>query len=277
MQFRLIDYALWFASPLIQLAMGIVMYRGRLHEDYFWFFGYTIVAVVSDVILFILHNRSYTLYYNGYYVTLGLCVFLGAGVLQEVVINASTFDKASRRLFTVLLLGSAGVFALGIPGALSQSSGILTDLLFVTDRCVRVASCLLLLFLFLRSHISLKSLSFGIALGYGGFAFINLFIVSMLTGHGVFRQSFLSQLNSSAYLLATLIWLRYVMWARDRDGNPIRPARSAGNTEARSIAYCIVPRGRRLLRHIVDRFDNHELSTSPAACSRLTSVPTSRQ
>lgn len=254
--------------------MVIVMYRRRLHEDYFWFFGYTIVAVVSDVILFILHNRSYTLYYNGYYVTLGLCVFLGAGVLQEVVINASTFDKASRRLFTVLLLGSAGIrsrYTRGVEPILWYLDGPA-----FCHRPLR-ASCLLLLFLFLRSHISLKSLSFGIALGYGGFAFINLFIVSMLTGHGVFRQSFLSQLNSSAYLLATLIWLRYVMWARDRDGNPIRPARSAGNTEARSIAYRIVPRGRSLLRHIVDRFDNHELSTSPAACSRLTSVPTSRQ
>ena len=280
MQLHLADYALWFASPLIEFVVAVLMYRRRLHEDYFWFFGYVVLGVVSNPILFILRGQSYTLYYYGYYVNLGLAVLLGVGVLHDVLINTFISGRASRRLFAVLVLGSAAVWALGLLGVLNQSGGTLMDLLFVTDRGVRFVSCLLLLVLYLlgwRWRLSLKSLPFGIALGYGGFALVNLFVFLVLPYRAGWKQASLSRLNSFAYCLGTLVWLRYVIWARDRDGNPMPPAHRAGSARSRSVMYRIVPRGQRFLRDMADGFSSQEVGASAAARSRLARVPTSRQ
>lgn len=283
MHLHLVDCALWFMSPLIQFVIAIVMYHRRLHRDYFWFFNYSVLAAVCGPFLWILYGHSYTAYYYAYYVILGLDILPGLGVCQDVLLNAFRFNVASRRLFGILIQGSAAVFAVSLLAAVGRTPSYATDELILAYRGMRYLGCLLLLLLFVagwRSKLSFKSLPFGIALGYGGFSLVSLFVSLILLGTGMWPQSFLSRLNSFAYLLSTSIWLLYVIWARDPDGNPILPARSGGNAEERSVMYRIVPRGQRFLRKSsakATRLTTQELGISPPPRSRLSSVPTSRQ
>ncbi len=88
--------------------------------------------------------------------------------------------------------------------------------------------CGLVFFLLLFSEylgISRRNLLFGIALGFGLFASVNMLVASGLSHAGVVHVSVLRWINSAAYNLSALIWLGYTLLA---------PARSSALAVIRS-------------------------------------------
>jgi hypothetical protein len=86
-------------------------------------------------------------------------------------------------------------------------TGILT-----LQRSVRVVQCGLVLFLLVFSRYlgtSWRQKSFGIALGFGAFASVELSLVAM--GSVLDNQRMSSFINMAAYNLTILIWLGYVL------------------------------------------------------------------
>ena len=69
---------------------------------------------------------------------------------------------------------------------------------------------MILLLLCFRKHlgVSLGSIDFGIALGFGLFAATNMLIMGIARVAGQYHTA-LSQINVFAYLAASLIWLAY--------------------------------------------------------------------
>ena len=79
--------------------------------------------------------------------------------------------------------------------------------------------CGLVFFLLLFSEylgISRRNLLFGIALGFGLFASVNMLFVSAISHTGVVHVSVLRWANSAAYNLSVLIWLGYTLMAPSR-------------------------------------------------------------
>src|SRR5271157_3618688 len=87
MHLRLIDYVLWFSAPTIELGVLVTMYRRGLQRDYPYFFNYIILSVLSEPILFVIQRQSYTLYYYGYWVSIGLTTLVSFAVLNEIFQN----------------------------------------------------------------------------------------------------------------------------------------------------------------------------------------------
>ena len=82
------------------------------------------------------------------------------------------------------------------------------------ERGVRVMQCGLVLFLFLASFyfgLPWQSPLFGIALGFGVFASIELAAVAVRSQVGAAADSVLSQINSAAYSFGVMIWLCYLL------------------------------------------------------------------
>jgi len=225
MHLRLLDYALWVTSPVLQTAVVVLLMRRGLHREYPFFFNYTILSIVSEPILFFVHEyASYTAYYYAYWINTGLSVLVSFMVLQEIFNEAFRPYEALRDLGVILFRWSALVVMLvGVMWAVNSGqnsdNGAVTDVILLASRSVRLMQCGLVFFLLLFSEylgISRRSLLFGMSLGFGLFASVNMLVVTGMTHHGIVPQSTLSKINSAAYSVAALIWLGYTVIAPAR-------------------------------------------------------------
>src|SRR5215471_17647976 len=186
MHLRLLDYALWVTSPVLQTAVVVLLLRRGLHREYPFFFNYTILAIVSEPILFFVHEyASYTAYYYAYWINTGLSVLVSFMVLQEIFNEAFRPYEALRDLGVILFRWSALVVMLvGVMWAVNSGqnsdNGAVTDVILLASRSVRLMQCGLVFFLLLFSEylgISRRSLLFGMSLGFGLFASVNMLVV----------------------------------------------------------------------------------------------------
>ena len=222
MHLRLIDYVLWLAAPTMQLGVLMAMYRRGLQRDFPYFFYYTIFAVGHEPITFFV-RKSYALYYYSYWVSIALTSVLSFAVLYEIFKNAFRPYEALRDLSVILFRWSALVILL-VAGMWAITSyptqdGSITNAVLLAERSVRLMQCGLVFFLLLFSEylgISRRNLLFGIALGFGLFASVNMLVASGLSHAGVVHVSVLRWVNSAAYNVSVLIWLGYTLMAPSR-------------------------------------------------------------
>jgi hypothetical protein len=236
MHFRTLDFALWLTTPLLQAGVLVAMFRRGLHKDYPWFFNYTILQVVSVPILAGLMLWSYTAYYYAYYGNLALSILLSFAVLQEIFKDAFRPYENLRDLSIILFRWSAlVVFLVAVMWAINaghspngvNDNGTITDVMMLGDRSLRLMQCGLVFFLLLFNEylgIPHRSLLFGISLGFGLFAAVNMLVATAVSHNGVLSKVVLSRLNSFAYLTAVIIWLGYTFAAAPSRSKSEEPA-----------------------------------------------------
>ena len=220
MHLRLADYVLWFATPIIQAGVLLAMFRRGLHREYPFFFNYTILQVVSVPVLAFLMYESYTVYYYAYWVNMGLSVLISFAVLQEIFKDAFKPYENLRDLSLILFRWCALVAMLVAvmwainTGRGADINGTVTDMMMLAERSVRLMQCGLVFFLILfSSYLGLphRSLLFGISLGFGFFAALNMLVATAVSHQHVLSSAALSRVNAVAYLIAVCIWLGYTM------------------------------------------------------------------
>ena len=223
MHFSLTDYFFWLASPLFQVGVLISLFRRGLHKEYPYFFNYTLLQVLSVAFLLAVQH-SQSLYYYGYWVITALSVLISFAVLQEIFKEAFRPYEALRDLSVILFRWSILVLVLvGGMWAISTkpSDGLdsITTVILAADRSVRLMQCGLVFFLVLFSEylgISRRHMVFGIALGFGLFASVNMLVATGMSHPSVVHASVLSRINCAAYDIAALIWLGYTALAPAR-------------------------------------------------------------
>ncbi len=221
MHLRLSDYALWFSTPILLGGVLVVMWRRGFHKDYPYFFNYIVLQALSDPVLALISARfSYTAYYYAYYVHLGLSFLISFAVLQEIFQDAFRPYEALRDLSAILFRWSALVILLvGVMWAINATQKSEADwvmnMILVADRSLRMMQCGLVFFLLLFGTylgIPHRSLLFGISVGFGLFAAVNMLVATFASHQGISAAA-LSRANSIAYLFTVLIWLGYSLAA----------------------------------------------------------------
>jgi hypothetical protein len=229
-----VDYVLWCAGPVLQFGVLVAMYRRGLHREYPYFFNYTVLQVISDPLLFVVARYSYTMYYWGYYVSVALSALVSFAVIQEIFHDAFRPYEALRDLSVILFRWSALLLLLigvmwYITAAKSSHVDTLTSGIILVQRSVRMMQCGLVFFLVLFSEylgISRRHVLFGIALGFGLFASINMLYTTAVS-HGSFVPvQVLRPINSAVYVVSVLIWLGYTALAPVRSAVASASARS---------------------------------------------------
>jgi hypothetical protein len=221
MHYHLADFALWLITPLLQAGVLVAMFRRGLQKDYPYFFYYTILQVASVPVLGLVMFYSYSAYYYAYYVNLGLSVLISFAVLQEIFKDAFRPYENLRDLSVILFRWSALVVFLvavmwAINAAHNADNGVFTEIMMLSDRSVRLMQCGLVFFLLLFNEylgIPHRSMLFGISLGFGLFASVNMLVATALSHHGTITSPALSRINSVAYLVAVGIWFGYTLAA----------------------------------------------------------------
>lgn len=246
MRFSAAQYAIWFASPVVQTGVLIFMLRRKLQQDYPVFFNYTLVQVLTSIFLisiklFCPRPACDYLYYWGFWGTTLLSSLLAFAVLHEIFKEAFRPFEALQDLSNILFRWAALVVLL-VAGMSAVTSGNanqadpISSTIFLVQRNIRVMQCGLIFFLILFSEylgISRRHIIFGIAAGFGFYAAVNMLFSTAMSHVTTLKTGVLSALNSGAYLTACVVWLGYMAYPKSlRAGEVSAEARTKDWNEA---------------------------------------------
>ncbi len=194
------------------------MLRRGLHRKFKFFFGYVLTQlghlcrrISSDT------GAAIPLLFYLYWACDALSVAFGFAVIHEVFVDVFRLFHTLRDLGTVLFKWAGLVMLLvaGVVSVSTNSSEIAPwmQAIITSQRCVRIIqvgwfySCL---FFAHYVGISRRQHSFGIALGFGSFAVIELVLICSWVGHHLGDPMTMSIFNMAAYNGSLLVWLGYV-------------------------------------------------------------------
>jgi len=207
---------LWFAQPALQSIASGVMYKRKLHRKFPVFFIYLVSQVPSFAIIFSAYTwGTYGEYFYSYWILGIINLAMGFKVIHEIFLDVFRPYHALKDLGSVLFKWSALVMVLvAIVVAASSSvssNGPMVEAVITAQRCVRVIQVGLVLLLLVFSKyvgISWRHFSFGVSLGFGSFAFIELLVVALHASERI-SQNAGDITNIIAYNISLVVWVIY--------------------------------------------------------------------
>src|SRR5271156_941824 len=231
---KILYYALWLAHPVLQTVIAIAMFRRGQNREFKYFFAYVVTQIVTFAVVFT-SSRYYpaALFYLSW-IGIAISVALGFKVIHEAFLDVFRPFHTLRDLGTVLFKW-AGLVMLLVAGVVSVSTNSSdaapwVQAITTAQRCVRIIQVGMVLFLLFFARyvgISRRQHSFGIALGFGTFAFVELALIASWAGEHLGSLA-VNLINMGAYNAALFIWLGYTLAkspARDAASTLLRPQR----------------------------------------------------
>jgi len=206
---------LWCAQPILQSVVTVILWRRKLHKQFPVFFLFLLVQVANFAVLFPLWlSGNRTLYFVPFWLGEALNAVLGFKVIHEIFLDVFRPYHTLKDLGTLLFKWAGVVMLLvSMVTAFSNPSDQtpLFHALATLQGSVRVVQLGLILFLLLFSRflgVSRKQVSFGISLGFGLFAGVELILMALSSGGFVTHEDF-DLTNMLTYNLAIFVWLGY--------------------------------------------------------------------
>lgn len=231
---RILYYVLWIAHPILQTAIAVAMFRLGRQKHFKYFFAYIIAQIVAFAVVFptYRYNPAVCVYLS--WISTAVSVALGFKVIHEAFLDAFRPFHTLRDLGTVLFKW-AGLVMLLVAGVVSVSTDSpdiapWVQAILTAQRCVRIIQIGMVLFLLFFARylgVSRRQYSFGVALGFGCFATVELSLVASWVGDHLNNLS-MGLVNMAAYNCTLLIWLGYTLAkspAREAPSNMLRPQR----------------------------------------------------
>jgi hypothetical protein len=190
--------------------------------------------VLSFAVVFPTSRYSYwTCFYVSWFST-AVSVALGFQVIHEAFLDVFRPFHTLRDLGTVLFKW-AGLVMLLVAGVVSVSTASSAtppwvQAITTAQRCVRIIQVGMVLFLLFFARylgVSRRQRSFGIAVGFGAFAFVELSLVASWVGNHIGSIT-INLINMAAFNGALTLWLGYMLaksTARDAGSVLLRPQR----------------------------------------------------
>jgi hypothetical protein len=210
-------YLSWFVGPALQITLLAYMVRRGLHSVFPRFFSYVLFQVLKSGFLFVTFRYYDGAYFDAYWTGNAVSVILAVTVMDEILHSLFKEYGGAQSLGRIIFRWTAGLLLLvAIVGALTSHEGSadrVVAAVLTFDRSVRVMQCglfclLLILCRYLRH--CWRQRVFGIALGFGVFASIELILVSIAMRYGSATAETISVVKSLAYNGVTLLWIGYL-------------------------------------------------------------------
>ena len=217
---------LWCAQPVLQSAVAVVLWRRKLHKLFPVFFAYVLAQIGIFALTFPLRSAdNYEWFFYSYWAGATVSALLSFRVIHEIFLDVFRPYHMLKDLGTVLFKWTGVVMLLvSVVVAFSNSaqSDPLVQAVTTLQRSVRMVQCGLILFLLLFSRflgVSRRQVGFGIALGFGLFASVELILIALNSG-GLLDIARIGLVNTAMYDLAIVVWLGYVsVRSAARDGS----------------------------------------------------------
>src|SRR5580693_8359399 len=279
-------YALWLAQPVLQTVIAVAMLRRGQHREFKYFFAYVVMQIVTFAVVFTTYRYFPSGVFYASWTSTAISVALGFKVIHEAFLDVFRPFHTLRDLGTVLFKW-AGLVMLLVAGVVSVSTNSSDTAPWVqaittAQRCVRIIQVGMVLFLLFFARylgVSRRQHSFGIALGFGTFAVVELTLIASWAGDHLSSLG-VNLINMGAYDAALFIWLGYTLAkspARDAAFTLLRPQRweqSLSDIQHPLPADSLIP----MFEGMVDRaLSRTRVAPSPApessTATRATVVP----
>src|SRR5450755_4095841 len=208
-------FDLWCAQPILQSVVAAILWRRKLHKQFPVFFLFLLAQLANFLITLPLYLAgNLKVYFIFFWLGEAVNAILGFKVIHEIFIDVFRPYHTLKDLGT-LLFRWAGVVMLLVSVVVAFSNSFdqspLVHAVTTLQRSVRIVQLGLILFLLLFSRflgVSRKQVSFGISLGFGLFAGVELMLMALNSG-GLIRQANLNLINLATFLVAIFVWLGY--------------------------------------------------------------------
>ncbi len=229
MHLRYIYYALWIAPVPVFLCLALLMVRRKLNGTLPLFFSFVIFEIAQFGVAFYTYHESWRLYFYLYWVLATMETAFAFGVLYEVFVGVFEPFADLRELGRIIFRWAALVLTLAATLLVTTAKPMpnatrLYAALVNLMRSVEVMQCGLVLLMLLCSAylgITLKHRIFGIALGFGVIAAVDLIAVTVLANLGQQAATFVKLSKMGVYNLSALLWLGY-LYAGELERKPTR-------------------------------------------------------
>ena len=206
---------LWCAQPILQSVVAVILWHRKMHKQFPVFFLFLLVQVANFAVIFPLWLVGDSkMYFVFFWLGEAANAVLGFKVIHEIFLDVFRPYHTLKDLGT-LLFKWAGVVMLLVSVVVAFSNSFdqspLLHAVTTLQRSVRIVQLGLILFLLLFSRflgVSRKQVSFGISLGFGLFAGVELMLMALNSG-GFVRQGNLNLVNMVTLILAILVWCGY--------------------------------------------------------------------
>jgi len=225
-------YYLWIAPHILLAGILLVMGRRRLIRSHAWFFGYAVVEVTQFLVLFssrYLPSTDAGPYFRTYSVCMAVSSVLRLGIILDAMgqlfRHPPTLRHSMQRLFrwlAAILLLAGLVLAAYAGGNASDRAWFLLNVL---NRAALILQTGLLVALFAVTRylgLSWRNQTFGIALGLGLYACMDLAGAAIRSQTGSTYNVLLNYLSMGAFHTSVVIWLVYLL-APERALIPVEP------------------------------------------------------
>jgi hypothetical protein len=213
----MLEQILWFTSPLLFAVMSVSMVRRGLHREVPWFFAYTLFDGSLTAFSWFLRNNTKAYFYY-YWIMEVLGVILAFVIIYEVFRKIVVrYERVQRVGFALYRWSAVALLLVGtvtVAIAPEMNRDALFDGIMTLQVGVRIIQTGLLVFLFaFASYLGLswRNCSFGVALGFGFLAIVELTLAAL---HAQFGADFIpvyTLLKPIAFLITVLIWAGYVL------------------------------------------------------------------
>jgi hypothetical protein len=218
-------YYLMIAPHVLLLGIMVALLRRSVFRRFPIFLTYILSEIVQFAVLFALYTaRSVTptQYAWGYVIGLAVSTAIRFGIIHEVFAhvfrNYSAVSYFGRPLFR---WGTVGLMLGALALTFYAGGDNFDHLMFVVyalDRAASILQCGLLVGLFVLSTylgLSWRNQVFGIALGLGILASVQLLAAAIRAQTSFAFSQYLDYVTMSTYHVCVLVWLFY-LWAPER-------------------------------------------------------------
>ncbi len=214
---KILMYITWLLGPSLEAILLVIMVRQRLRAIFPRFFAYIAFQVGKTAVLLVLYHLYPENYFNAYWTGNAVSVLLSVAVLDEIWRCLFREYAGIQGLGSLLFRWACALMLLvAIVGAVAtQQSGsdrVVTAVL-AFDRSMRQMQCGLFFLVLLLCRLFKKFWQdrvFGIALGFGTFAMVELTVVTLLSRFGASHVAGVSLAKSIAYNGVVLLWISYL-------------------------------------------------------------------
>ena len=207
----------WVAGPALQIILLTFMVRRELQGVFPRFFSYILFQILKSAVLFVTYRYSYESYFDVYWTGNAISVLLAVTVMDEILHHLFKQYAGIETLGTIIFRWACGLLLLlAIVGAFSSQLGSadrVVAAVLAFERSVRLMQCGLFVLLMLLCRVlrdCWRQRVFGIALGFGVFASIEVILVSVVMWYGDSPEQIVSLVKSATYNAVTLLWIGYL-------------------------------------------------------------------
>lgn len=217
---------LWCAHPVLQSIAAAVLWHRKLHKQFPVFFSYVLLQIALFALTFPLwYKGNYEWFFWAYWIGAAVNAILGLKVIHEIFLDVFRQYHSLKDLGTIVFRW-AGTVMLMVSAVVAFSNSPkyapIVHAVTTLQRSVRFVQFGLVVFLLLFARylgVSRRQYSFGIALGFGLFASVELVALALNAG-GFLHMETLGIINMLTFNVAVLVWVGYSFWPN--------PARETG-------------------------------------------------